>query len=114
MLLGIGENGHIGFNEPAENLVTGTHNVKLTESTIEANSRFFDSPDEVPKYAISMGMASIIAYSKKIALLASGVDKFPAVSRLVDDKITTTVPATLLKVHPNVTVICDKAAYYGG
>ena len=114
MLLGIGANGHIGFNEPSENLVAGTHRVKLTESTIEANSRFFDSPDEVPKYAVSMGMASIIAYSKRIVLLASGVDKFPAVSRLVDDKITTHVPATLLKVHPDVAVICDKAAYCGG
>lgn len=114
MLLGIGENGHIGFNEPSDNLMAGTHKVKLTESTIEANSRFFASPDDVPRYAVSMGMASIIAYSKRIVLLASGADKFPAVSRLTDDKITTYVPATLLKVHPDVTVICDKTAYYGG
>lgn len=113
MLLGIGENGHIGFNEPAEEFITGTHIVTLTENTIDANSRFFENRDEVPRQAISMGMASIIAFSKEIVLLASGKNKFNAVNRLKDDKITSRVPSTLLKLHPNVTVICDKAAYYG-
>ena len=113
MLLGIGENGHIGFNEPADELVTETHLVNLTENTIEVNSRFFKSLQDAPRQAVSMGMASIIDNSKKILLLASGAAKFQAVSRLKDDKITSLAPCTFLKLHPNVVVICDRAAYYG-
>ena len=109
-LLGIGQNGHIGFNEPDENLITGTHLTNLTENTIQANSRFFRSVDEVPTKAITMGMASIMK-AKKIVLLASGASKRAVVQELLNDHITTSVPATLLKVHPDVVLICDKEAY---
>ncbi len=109
-LLGIGQNGHIGFNEPDANLITGTHLTDLTENTIQANSRFFDSIEEVPTKAITMGMASIMK-AKKIVLLASGANKNTVVRALLDDKITTNVPATLLKLHPDVVLICDKEAY---
>ena len=109
-LLGIGQNGHIGFNEPDENLVSGTHLTDLTENTIQANSRFFNSIDEVPTKAITMGMASIMK-AKKIVLLASGANKNTVVRALLDDKITTNVPATLLKLHPDVVLICDEEAY---
>lgn len=109
-LLGIGQNGHIGFNEPDENLITGTHLTDLTENTIQANSRFFNSIDEVPTKAITMGMASIMK-AKKIVLLASGASKKAVVQELLNDHITTNVPATLLKLHPDVVLICDKEAY---
>ena len=109
-LLGIGQNGHIGFNEPDENLVAVTHLTGLTESTINANARFFADKSEVPTQAITMGMGSIIK-AKKIILLASGESKRDAVRALLDDKITTSSPATMLKVHKDITLICDKAAY---
>ncbi len=109
-LLGIGQNGHIGFNEPDENLITGTHLTDLTENTIQANSRFFNSIDEVPTKAITMGMASIMK-AKKIVLLASGASKKAVVQELLNDHITTSVPATLLKLHPDVVLICDEEAY---
>ncbi len=111
-LLGIGLNGHIGFNEPDGILTTGTHVTALTESTIEANSRFFDSREEVPTRALTMGMETIL-HARKIVLLASGANKHPAVRQLLDHTITTHMPATLLKVHPDVTLICDRAAYEG-
>ena len=111
-VLGIGQNGHIGFNEPSSELVAGTHPTALEEDTRVANSRFFASLDEVPTHAVTMGMASIMS-AKKIILLANGKGKHAAISAMVNDKITTSVPATLLKLHPDVTVICDKAAYYG-
>ena len=110
--MGIGVNGHIAFNEPDEELIVGTHVTGLTDSTIEANSRFFASRDEVPTRALTMGMASILG-AKKIVLLANGVKKHDAVMKLLDNTITTQWPATLLKVHPDVTLICDKAAYEG-
>lgn len=111
-ILGIGQNGHIGFNEPDSALCAATHITGLTENTIEANSRFFDSADEVPKKAITMGMASILK-AKTIVLLASGKAKHKAVKSLLDAKITTDVPATLLKVHSDVVLICDEDAYNG-
>lgn len=111
-ILGIGQNGHIGFNEPDDRLCANTHITGLTENTIEANSRFFDSADEVPKKAITMGMASILK-AKTIVLLASGKAKHEAVKSLIDANITTEVPATLLKVHPDVVLICDEEAYNG-
>lgn len=111
-LLGIGLNGHIGFNEPDGILTTGTHITQLTESTIEANSRFFESRDEVPTFALTMGMETIL-HARKIILLASGANKHPAVKQLLDHTITTHMPATLLKVHSDVTLICDRAAYEG-
>ena len=109
-VLGIGQNGHIGFNEPDEKLESYTHVTGLTESTINANARFFDSVNDVPTKAITMGMASIMS-AKKIVILASGESKKDAVKALLDDKITTSVPATLLKTHPDVILICDKEAY---
>ena len=111
-LLGIGQNGHIGFNEPDEFLIPNTHCTDLTEDTIKANSRFFESIDQVPTKAITMGMATILN-SKKILILANGKNKHNAVKALLDDKITTNVPATMLKVHPDVVLIVDKDAYNG-
>ena len=109
-VLGIGQNGHIGFNEPDENLITVTHVTGLTDSTIDANARFFEKREDVPTKALTMGMASIMK-AKTIILLASGKSKAAVVSRLVDETITTEIPATLLKCHPNVILICDKDAY---
>lgn len=109
-VLGIGQNGHIAFNEPDDALFSYTHVTDLTESTISANSRFFDSEKDVPTQAITMGMASIMS-AKKIILLANGASKKDAVKELLNDKITTSVPATLLKLHPDVVLICDKDAY---
>jgi len=109
-LLGIGVNGHIGFNEPADKLVSGTHLTDLTEDTIKANSRFFDSPDQVPKKAITMGMGAIMK-AKKILLLANGKSKAPIMAKLLsNDYITTEIPASLLKLHPDVTIIMDEEA----
>lgn len=109
-ILGIGQNGHIGFNEPDENLKASTHVTGLTESTIKANSRFFDSIDEVPTKALTMGIATILK-SKKIIIMASGAEKSDAVAELLNDDINTKNPATMLKVHPDVVLICDKDAY---
>lgn len=111
-ILGIGRNGHIGFNEPDDNLIAGTHRTLLTEDTIEANSRLFNSIDEVPTQAITMGMVSILK-SKMIVLLANGKNKHEAVKKLLDDTITTSNPATFLKTHPNVVIICDEECYNG-
>lgn len=111
-VLGIGNNGHIAFNEPDAELVAGTHVTGLTQSTIQANSRFFASIDDVPTKAVTMGMASIMK-AKKIMLLASGKGKHEVVKKLLDDKITTANPATLLKLHKDVVIICDKEAYEG-
>ncbi|SHJ51165.1 glucosamine-6-phosphate deaminase [Clostridium amylolyticum] len=108
-LLGIGNNGHIAFNEPAKELSYGTHLTGLTESTIKANSRFFASMDEVPKTALTMGIGSIMR-AKKIVLIASGESKGEAIAQLVSGKITTEVPATMLQVHPDVTLVVDEAA----
>ncbi|PRX30471.1 glucosamine-6-phosphate deaminase [Orenia metallireducens] len=108
-VLGIGTNGHIGFNEPDNKLKTGTHIVDLAEETIEANSRFFNSKEEVPKQAVSMGMSSIMG-SKKILLLASGENKAEAIKNTINGKITTEVPSSLLQLHPDVTIVVDKAA----
>lgn len=111
-VLGIGQNGHIAFNEPEEALTVGTHVTALTEDTIKANSRFFASIDDVPTRALTMGMGSIMM-AKQIILLANGKNKHAAVAALLNDKVTTAVPATLLKLHPNVIVLCDMEAYYG-
>ncbi len=111
-ILGIGQNGHIGFNEPDINLNTVTHLTDLTQSTIDANSRFFESRDEVPTQAITMGMASILK-SRKIVLLASGRSKAAVVAELLKESLNTSVPATLLNVHPDVVLICDREAYAG-
>ncbi len=108
-LLGIGQNGHIGFNEPDETLCAVTHLTGLTESTINANSVFFESKDEMPKSALTMGIGSILK-SKRIMLLANGESKRRAVAELMNNDIKTSVPASLLKTHPDVILLCDKAA----
>lgn len=109
-ILGIGENGHIGFNEPDSSLNCSTHLTQLTEDTIDVNSRFFDKKEDVPEYALTMGISGILK-SKKIILLASGKKKHNAVQELLNEEINTLVPATMLKVHPDVVLICDKDAY---
>lgn len=111
-LLGIGRNGHIGFNEPDEKLTVGTHVTALTESTVEANSVLFPSPDMMPRHAVTMGMG-VIRNARKILLVANGKNKHEALMGLLGGEITTKVPASLLNLHPDVTVICDKEAYYG-
>lgn len=111
-LLGIGRNGHIAFNEPDSYLIAGTHKTALTEDTIEANSRLFNDISEVPHFALTMGMASIMS-AKKIVLLANGKGKHDAIVKLLDEKITPDCPASFLKLHPDVVIICDKDAYEG-
>lgn len=113
LLLGIGVDGHIAFNEPADSLSVNAKIVKLAESTIEVNSRFFKSIDEVPKTAITMGMGSILK-SKKIVLLANGVNKSKVIKELVKgDKVSPRLPVSFLLLHPDVTVIVDELAYNG-
>lgn len=108
-ILGIGRNGHIGFNEPGTAFDSHTHQMALTASTIEANARFFNNPDEVPRYAYTMGIASIMA-AKRIILLAFGDEKAEAIRQTVDGPVTPEVPASVLQRHPNVTVVLDEAA----
>lgn len=109
-LLGLGHNGHIGFNEPAEEFDKETHCVDLQESTIEANKRFFASADDVPRQAYTMGIGTIMS-AKKIVVVVSGEDKADIVKRAFSGPITPSVPASILQMHPDVTVICDAAAY---
>jgi glucosamine-6-phosphate deaminase len=106
-ILGIGSNGHIAFNEPSDVLISGTHLTDLTEITINANSRFFNSINEVPKTAISMGLGQIMK-SKKILLLVHGENKAEAIKEALSGKITTKNPATMLQMHKDVTIIIDK------
>jgi glucosamine-6-phosphate deaminase len=108
-LLGIGGNGHIGFNEPADAFQKGTHCVALTESTIQANARFFDSIDDVPKFAYSMGVGNIMA-AKKVLLVASGEGKAKAIYDSCFGPITPQVPASVLQLHTDVVIIADEAA----
>ena len=108
-LLGIGRNGHIGFNEPADSFDKMTHCVALTESTIEANKRFFASADDVPRQAVSMGSGTIMK-AKKILLIACGEDKADAVAKSFFGPVTPEVPASILQLHSDVVVIADTAA----
>ena len=108
-ILGIGQNGHIGFNEPGTSFASETHVVALEESTIEANARYFDSIDEVPTQAVTMGIASIMK-SKEIVLLVSGIAKSEALNQLLEGEITEEFPASVLKKHQNVTIIADQEA----
>ncbi|MEE1355740.1 glucosamine-6-phosphate deaminase [Absicoccus porci] len=109
-LLGIGRNGHIGFNEPGTSFDAPTHIVDLTQSTLEANSRFFDNDvNKVPHQAMSMGLGSIMR-SKKILLVANGANKADAVKAMVEGPVTEKVPASILQKHPDVVVVLDKAA----
>ncbi|MEF2967957.1 glucosamine-6-phosphate deaminase [Paenibacillus sp. M1] len=108
-LLGLGHNGHIGFNEPGEELQGPTHIVELDERTRQANARFFRSIDEVPTHAITMGIGSILQ-AKQILLMAKGEDKAEIVARALKGPITTKCPASFLQTHPNVVVVLDQAA----
>ncbi|WP_071131804.1 glucosamine-6-phosphate deaminase [Enterococcus timonensis] len=108
-ILGIGRNGHIGFNEPDTSFASKTHQVQLTDSTIEANTRFFEKEEDVPTQAISMGIASIMA-GKEIILMAYGKDKAEAIRATVQGPVTEDVPASVLQNHPHVTVILDADA----
>ena len=108
-ILGIGNNGHIGFNEPGTPFDSQTHKVKLTPATINTNARFFTSSKDVPTEAYTMGIGSILQ-AKHIILLAFGEQKADAINKMVNGKITTAVPASVLQKHPNVTVILDKQA----
>ncbi len=108
-ILGLGVNGHIGFNEPGEYLYTETHLVDLTVETIDANSRFFDSREEVPRQAVTMGVGSIM-HAEKILLMASGKSKTRAVQLMSCGKITTSLPASLLQLHRNITLLVDREA----
>lgn len=109
-ILGIGENGHIGFNEPGSDFDGPTHVIRLADSTREANARYFQSPDEVPSHAITMGVKSILR-SKKIVLLASGERKAAAVKRLLEGKPDPDFPASALSHHQHVILIADKKAF---
>ncbi|OIA99208.1 glucosamine-6-phosphate deaminase [Paenibacillus sp. LC231] len=108
-LLGLGHNGHIGFNEPGEALSGGTHVVELQEKTRNANARFFPTLDDVPTHAITMGVATILK-ARQILLLVRGEDKAEIVHRALKGPITTECPASLLQCHPNVVVLLDQGA----
>ena len=111
-LLGIGGNGHIGFNEPGTPFDRETFVVKLTDKTRQDNKRFFNSLDEVPTHAMTMGIKNIMN-AKSILMLISGANKHDAVTKLLSEEITTDFPASVLHNHPNCTVIIDEAAYTG-
>lgn len=108
-LLGLGHNGHIGFNEPSEYFEKGTHCVKLSKTTIEANARFFRTINEVPTQAYTMGIKSIMM-AKKIVVVVSGEDKADITNKAFFEKVTAIVPASILQLHPNVSLIADVAA----
>ena len=106
-LLGIGLDGHIGFNEPDEVFIKETHLVDLDPSTIEANARFFDSADDVPRKAVTMGMGGIMN-AKKVLLIANGKNKEEIIKKAFFGAITPEIPASILQLHPDVTVIYSK------
>ena len=108
-VLGIGSNGHIAFNEPGTPFGSVTHIVDLAESTIKDNSRMFKSIDEVPRQAFTMGLKNIMN-AKKILILANGANKAKAVYGLVKGEVTEAVPASVLQLHPDCTLVCDEAA----
>ncbi len=108
-LLGMGHNGHIGFNEPSDTFDLETHVVDLTERTIEANARFFATPNEVPRQALTMGIKTIMQ-ARRILVVVSGEDKADAVKAALTGPVTPKVPASILQLHPNVMLVADKAA----
>ena len=108
-LLGLGHNGHIGFNEPDEAFEKETHCVDLQERTIEANKRFFASADEVPRQAYTMGIKTIM-HAKKILVIVSGEDKAEIVKKAFFGPVTPKVPASILQMHNDVTLVADEAA----
>lgn len=108
-LLGLGQNGHIGFNEPNEHFSKGTNLVKLTKSTVDVNARFFENYDDVPRFAYSMGIKTIMS-AKKILLVVNGSSKATALKQMVKGPITPQVPASILQLHPDVTIVADSEA----
>lgn len=108
-LLGLGHNGHIGFNEPCDEFPKGTHVVDLTMSTINANSRLFDSAEEVPRQAITMGIGTIMA-ARRVLVVASGKDKAAIVRKAFLGPVTPEVPASILQFHPDAMVVVDEEA----
>ena len=110
-LLGMGHNGHIGFNEPGHAFELETHTVALTASTIDANARFFESREVVPRHAITMGVKNIMM-ARKILVVVSGEDKADIVYKAFRGPVTPEVPASILQLHPYVTVVGDKAALH--
>ena len=108
-LLGIGNNGHIGFNEPGTPFGSITHVVELHESTREANARFFESIDEVPTHAVTMGIKTVMN-AKKVILIATGKAKAPIVKEFIQGPVTEEVPASVLQLHPNVEIFLDHEA----
>ena len=108
-LLGLGRNGHIGFNEPCDRFVKETHVVDLTQSTIEANARFFASPDDVPRQALTMGIGCIMS-ARRVLLVVSGADKADAVYSTFCGPITPACPGSILQLHRDVVLVGDRAA----
>lgn len=108
-LLGIGPNGHIGFNEPDDHFQAGTHCVDLTEATIQANKRFFASEEDVPRKAISMGTGNIMS-AKTILLVANGKNKATALAAAIKGPVTPQCPASILQFHPNAIIVADEDA----
>lgn len=108
-LLGLGHNGHIGFNEPDDSLIAGTHAATLQHQTREANARFFDSIYDVPKQAITMGVAPIMK-ARQVMLVVRGESKAEIARQALTGPITTKCPASLLQLHPNLVVLMDEAA----
>ncbi len=108
-LLGLGPNGHIGFNEPDSVFIAGTHCVDLTESTIEANKRFFESIDDVPRQAYTMGIQNIMS-AKRIVVVVSGANKAESLAKAINGPIDPQVPASVLQLHNDVIIVADEAA----
>lgn len=111
-ILGIGSNGHIGFNEPASSLASRTRIKTLTRSTVQDNARFFEDADEVPIHVITQGLATILE-SRRIVLIATGEGKSEAVAAMVEGPLSAFTPASVLQMHPAVTVVLDEAAARG-
>ena len=108
-VLGMGHNGHIGFNEPDDHFPLETHKVDLAQSTIDANARFFASADEVPRQALTMGIKTIMQ-AKKVLVVVSGKDKAEIVKKAFTGPVTPQVPASILQMHPDVILVADEAA----
>lgn len=108
-LLGIGNNGHIGFNEPCGEFVKGTHCVELAQTTIDANSRFFERPEQVPRKAYTMGILDILR-AKRVVLIATGENKAPILWEAFWGPVTPKVPASIMQLHPDFTLVADEAA----
>ena len=111
-LLGLGHDGHIGFNEPCDHFPVRTHEVALTESTRQANARFFVSEAEVPAAAYTMGVGTVMA-ARRVLMIVIGADKADILRKAFFGSVTPRVPASILQFHPDVTLICDRAAWDG-